>query len=183
MWCAQAALEQLDLDELVIVPTARPPHRELAGDPGAEVRAEMCRAAVEGLERCSVSVCELDRPGPSYTVDTLRQLAASRPHDRLRLIVGADAALGFGDWHEPQAILALAGLAVAGRAGVRDGAIVDAVRAAVGADVPVRVFPMPRIDVSSTEVRARVAAGRSIRWLVPEPVAAIIARRRLYGLS
>lgn len=147
------------------------------------MRAELCRAAVEGDDRFAVSTVEIERPGPSYTVDTLRSLSASRPNDRFVLVAGADAALGFGDWREPRTILALAGLAVAGRGGVRDQAVLDAVRGAAGDSAPVRIFPMSRIDVSSTEIRNRVAAGLPVRYLVPDRVADLIAARRLYGLS
>ena len=92
--CAQEALVQLALDRVILVPTYKPPHKEVVDDPGPEVRLELCRLAVEGDERLGVCDREVLRPGPSYTVDTLRAIHAADPGDDLTFIVGGDVAQG-----------------------------------------------------------------------------------------
>lgn len=177
--CAQDARAQLGLDRVLLMPVHTPPHKDAVDDPGCEVRFEMCRAAAAGDSRLEVSRLELDRGGPSWTVDTLREIHASAPGDELTFIVGGDQAHGLPTWREPAAILALAVLAVA----EREGIIREDVRAHLGELAPpgrLMFFDMPRIDVSSSDVRRRVATGRPIRHLVPDRVAALIAERGLY---
>ena len=179
--CAQEARSQLGLDRVVLMPVHTPPHKAAVDDPGGEVRLEMCRAAADGDPGLEVSRLELDRGGPSYTVDTLRAIHASAPGDELTFIVGGDQAQGLPTWREPAAILALAVLAVA----EREGIVREDVRARLDELAPagrLAFFDMPRIDVSSSDVRRRVAAGRPIRHLVPDRVAALIAKRGLYRL-
>lgn len=177
--CAQEARAQLGLDRVVLMPVHTPPHKEAVGDPGAEVRLAMCRAAAEGDPGLVVSRLELDRGGPSWTVDTLRAIHEGTPGDELTFIVGGDQAQGLPTWREPAAILELAVLAVA----EREGIVREDVRARLdGLAPPERLvfFDMPRIDVSSSDVRRRVAAGRPIRHLVPDAVVALITERSLY---
>lgn len=179
---AQEACAQLGLDRVVLVPAGTPPHKEVEADPGAEVRLELCAAAIAGVEGLAVSRVELDRAGPSYTADTLREIHGSASEDDLTFIVGGDQAQGLPTWREPGQVLALAELAVAERAGVRREDIRTRL-AGLAAPERVRFFDMPRLDVSSSDVRRRVAAGRPIRWLVPDAVAALIAARGLYRAS
>jgi nicotinate-nucleotide adenylyltransferase len=177
--CAQEALWQLDLDIVVLVPAAVPPHKEIEADPGAEARLALCEAAVARDDRFAVSRIELDRAGPSYTVDTLREIHATAPGDDLTFIVGGDMAASLPQWREPEAVLELATLAVAERAEHRRADIADRLSALRGGD-RIRFFSMPRLDVSSTEIRDRVRAGRPIRYLVPDDVARLIGARGLY---
>ena len=160
------------------MPVGEAPHREVEADPGAEVRLEMCERAVAGDGRFRVSRTEIERPGRSYTVDTLRELAAGV--ERLVLVLGSDQAATLASWSRPEELLRLAEVAVAEREERRR----DDVRAAV-AGLPgaseMRFFDMPRIDVSSTLVRERVAVGRPIRYLVPAAVVDLIAARGLYA--
>lgn len=181
MLCAQAAVEQLGLDRLLFVPTAAPPHKEIADDPGAEVRATLVEAAVAGDARFAVSRLELLRDGPSYTVDTLRDLRAEDPERELTLIIGGDMALSFHTWREPESIVKLARLGVVEREEIDDDTIRRALSGLGGAQVD--YFSMIRCDISSTLVRTRAAAGASLRYLVPEAVAALIESRQLYRLS
>lgn len=181
MLCAQAAVEQLGLDRLLFVPTAAPPHKEIADDPGAEVRATLVEAAVAGDARFAVSRLELLRDGPSYTVDTLRDLRAEDPDRELTLIIGGDMALSFHTWREPESIVKLARLGVVEREEIDDDTIRRALSGLGGAQVD--YFSMIRCDISSTLVRTRAAAGASLRYLVPEAVAALIESRQLYRLS
>lgn len=177
--CAQEAHDQLHLDRVVLMPTGEPPHKEVAADPGAEARYELCRLAVAGDERFEVSRLEVDREGRSYTVDTLRALHEQRSQDDITFIAGGDMARSLPDWREPETILSLATLGVAERAADRRAAIADAIRPLRGSE-RVRFFEMPRIDVSSSLVRERVAAGRPIRYLVPDAVAEAIDRNGWY---
>jgi nicotinate-nucleotide adenylyltransferase len=179
--CAQEAYDQLGLDRVVLMPAGTPPHKAVAADPGAEARWELCRLAVGGDERLDVSRLELDRPGRSWTVDTLRALHDESPQDDLTFIVGGDMARSLPTWREPEAVLELATLAVAERAGAEREAIRGELHALRGAsDERVRFFQMPRIDVSSSLVRERVAAGRPVRYLVPDAVADAIAEHAWY---
>jgi nicotinate-nucleotide adenylyltransferase len=176
---AQEALDQLDLERVVLLPVAVPPHKEAREDPGAAARVELCRLAVAGDERLGVSTLEVDRGGASYTVDTLRELHELEPEHDLTFIVGGDMAQSLPAWREPEAILALAQLAVAEREGVRREDIARRLEPLHHGD-RVAFFDMPRIDISSSAIRRRVAEGRPIRYLVPDPVADAIARRSLY---
>jgi nicotinate-nucleotide adenylyltransferase len=176
---AQEALDQLDLDRVVFMPVAEPPHKEAREDPGAVARVDLCRLAVAGDDRLAVSTLEVDRGGASYTVDTLRVLHDLEPEHDLIFIVGGDMAQSLPAWREPEAVLALAPLAVAEREGVRREDIARRLEPLHPGDRLV-FFDMPRIDVSSSAIRRRVADGRPIRYLVPDAVAAAIAERGLY---
>jgi nicotinate-nucleotide adenylyltransferase len=179
--CAQDAYAELGLDRVLLVPVHTPPHKEAPGDPGPEHRVELCRLAVAGDARLAVSRAEADVPGRSYTVDTLRRLHDQCPEDHLTFIVGADMARSLPQWREPEAVLALAELGVAGRDGLSREPILSALSGLPGAAGRVRFFDMPRVDVSSTLVRERVAAGRPVRYLVPDAVAEYIGAHGLYA--
>ena len=179
---AQEALAQLGLDKVVLMPVALPPHKELEDDPGPEERFELCRLAVAKDERLEVSRLELDRGGASYTADTLREVHARSPGDELVFVVGGDNAQGLPGWREPEAVLELATLAVAEREGIRRADVAERLAPLHGGDGVV-FFDMPRIDISSSEIRRRVRAGRPIRYLVPDDVARIIGARGYYRSS
>ena len=181
MVCAQEALAGLGLDRVLLLPVNTPPHKRLEHDPGAGHRLELCRLAAAGADGIEVSSLEADRPGPSFTIDTLRSLHERDPGDELTFIVGADQALGLPEWREPAAVLELAELGVAGREGVSEADVLDTLEALPGAAARVRFFSMPRIDVSSSMIRVRVAEERPVRWLVPDAVAAYIAEHGLYA--
>ena len=179
--CAQEAQAQLGLDRVVLMPAGIPPHKDVAADPGAQARFDLCQLAIDGDERFAVSRLELDRPGRSYTVDTLRVLHDESPQDDLTFIVGGDMARSLPSWREPEAVLALATVAVAERAGVAREDVRGELRPLrAAADGRVRFFDMPRLDVSSSQVRERVATGQPIRYLVPDAVAAAIAEHGWY---
>ena len=177
--CGQEARAALGLDEVVLMPVASPPHKPLADDPGPEARLEMCRRAAGDADWLGVSDVEVRRGGASYTADTLAELREARPGDELTWIAGGDMALSLPGWHEPERILSLARFAVAERQETRREEIERALSDLTGKDSVV-FFDMPRIDVSSSEVRARVAAGRPVRWLVPDAVARYVEERGLY---
>jgi nicotinate-nucleotide adenylyltransferase len=178
--CAQEAYAQLRLDLVIWIPVFEPPHKEVEADPGVDHRIELCRLAIGEDPRFAVSRIEADVPGRSYTVDTLRRLNESSPEDDLTFIVGGDMAQALPTWHEPEAVLELATLGVAEREGVRRADITDRLAGLAGTD-RIRFFDMPRLDISSSMIRRRIASSRPIRYLVPEAVEAYIAEEGLYA--
>ncbi len=175
-----AALDQLDLDLLLVFPTGQPWHRAVAAsDP--EHRLAMARLAFAGLDRVQVDEAELRRNGPTYTVDTLDALRRNHPEADLFLILGQDHALNLRRWHRWQHVLEMATLCVVGRD--ESGLPADRdVRAHRAASTPGRshMLRWPRMEVSATDIRRRVAAGKDISGLVPAGVARYIADHKLY---
>ena len=164
------------------MPVGEAPHKAIEHDPGPDVRARLCELAVDGDARLSVSRAEVERAGPSYTVDTLRLLVGRAPGDELTLILGADQAARLASWREPEAVLSLARVAVAEREGLEHEAVLRRIHRLGGAD-RVAFFAMPRVDISSSLIRERAASGRPIRYLVPHKVADYVEDRGLYGAS
>ena len=168
---AECARETLALDRVVFVPARVPPHRAPKRPSPADVRVRLLRAALYGTG-FTVSTLELSRPGPSYTVDTLE--AMKTRSDGLWLLLGADSLLDLPSWRDPDGILAHARLAVAARPGF------------VPRRIPARIarrvdwLPNAPVDISSRDLRRRVAAGRSIRFLVPDRVARLVETLGLY---
>lgn len=177
--CARYAYRQLELRRVLLMPVNSPPHKLVDDDPGPEHRLEMCRLAVAGDYRLLGSSLEVRRPGPSYTVDTLRAIHASDPSLELTFILGGDVASTLPAWREPEAILELARLAIAERDGAGREQIREAL-APLGAEERISFLEMPHIEVSSSLVRERVAAGLPIRHLVSGGVAEYIHKERLY---
>jgi nicotinate-nucleotide adenylyltransferase len=179
---AQEAHAQLGLDFVELVPVHTPPHKAIDDDPGPQRRLELCRLAVGDDPRFVVSGREVERGGTSYTVDTLREIHAEHPEDALTFIAGGDMAAILPSWREPAAILDLAQIAVAERVGVRRADVLERV-ASLGAAATARIefFSLPRIDISSSEVRRRVGAGEPIRFLVPDAVVAAVEQHGLYA--
>jgi nicotinate-nucleotide adenylyltransferase len=155
--------EALELDEVRLVIARRQPLKESGHDAEVEHRAEMVERAVRGDARLRADRSELTREGPSYTVETLRALRAERPEAELVLLLGADTALTVDRWREPEELWRLCRVETFAREGIGEAGI-----------------QVPRVDISSTAVRARVRAGRSIRYWVPDAVADYIATHRLY---
>jgi nicotinate-nucleotide adenylyltransferase len=178
--CAQEALVQLELEKVVFMPVGQAPHRELQDDPGAEARLEMVELAVGDDARFATSRAELDRPGPSYTADTLRDLRSKAPDDELFLILGGDQAAALQGWHEPETVLSLATVAVVERTNWSRNAIGIKIGRLPGAE-RIRYLDMPVMQVSSSAIRRRVAEGLPIRYLVPDKVANYIGTNGLYG--
>lgn len=174
---ASDAFEQLQLDRLFLVPAATQPLKAgMASTPASE-RLEMTRLLVEGDGRFEVSSLEVERGGLSFTVDTLMHFATRYPTAERFLLLGADVLGSFGQWREPDRILELASLVLLERQS--EAGVMPAVLRNAG----VRRLPTRRIDVSSTEIRDRVRAGKSIRGFLPEAVASYIERRGLYRES
>jgi nicotinate-nucleotide adenylyltransferase len=180
MVCASEARAQLSLDRVLLVPTGMPPHKPMDDEPGAMHRLQMCRLAVgEHREWLEVSAIEINRDGPSYTVDTLAEIHATHPGDDLTFIVGGDMAWSLPDWHQPEAILEFASVAVAERTGARREEVRVRLAGMAGAH-RISYIDVPRLDISSSALRRRVREGRPIDYLVADAVADYIDQRRLY---
>jgi nicotinate-nucleotide adenylyltransferase len=178
--CAQEARLQLGLERVTLVPVGDPPHRELEEDPGPEARLEMTELAAAGDPHLAVSRIELDRPGPSYTADTLAALRQSSPEDELVLILGGDQAAALPFWHSPERVLELAEVAAVERVNWPREEIVRSLDGLAGAE-RLQFVHIPLIEISSSDLRRRAAAGQPLRYLVPGPVEALIAERGLYS--
>lgn len=176
---AHAALSELGVERVLLIPAGIAPHKQRDQDPGADHRLRMCKLLAASDSRLEVSRLELDRPGPSYTVDTLRSIRTTDPDAELTLIVGADMAQALATWREPREILRLARLAVAERDGVSRAAVQSTMRS-VDPDARIVFLGMDPQPVSSSQVRARVAAHEPVDALVGGPVARYIAEQGLY---
>ncbi len=171
---AQEVRKGLGLDCVLLVPVSVPPHKQTARVTPAALRLEMVRAAVADAPGLDVSGIELEREGPSYTVDTLRRLSDERPGTDLTFIVGADQLAEMAGWKDPEEISALASLAVMNRG---DVAPVEPDWDLTLKWTAVSVTPL---DVPSTEIRRMVGEGRPVGHLVPAEVLRIIEREKLY---
>ena len=169
---AQDAIEGLPLDVVLFVPAHVPPHKQHEPVTPAAVRLQMLKAALAGDTRYRISDVELRRAGPSYTVDTLRELHDAASGDQLFLLLGVDQVREFSTWREPSEVQRLARLVMLTRTGIE---------AVPASGIVHETVAVTRVDISSTLVRQRVTAGRSIRHLVPDAVAQIIAAERLYS--
>jgi nicotinate-nucleotide adenylyltransferase len=173
---ARAALEALALDAVRLVVASTQPFKEGRHAAPAADRLRMVELAVDGVDGLVADGRELARPGPSYTIDTLRELRSEAADTELVLLMGSDTAAGFGRWREPEAIRAIAKIAVFRRPGTADG--VAASPAGHGGDVEIAV---PHLEISSTVIRERAAAGRSLAGWVHPAVADYIVASQLYG--
>ena len=171
---AREALEQLDLDAIWFVPAHRSPFKAEHDSSPPEDRYDMVVRAIRDEVDFDVSRIEIDRDAPSYMVDTLRLLTDAEPTAQWTLLLGADQWTSFDRWRDPSGIAALARIAVMARDGV------DGSHAAAAHAVPWIEVPVPRIDISSSTVRKRVASGRTVRHMIPEAVRAFIESKELY---
>lgn len=182
------ACEQLDLAHVRLIPLAQAVHRDQPQAPAA-LRLEMLEAATAGQPRLQIDDRELRREGPSYTVDTLRSLCAEMPDTGLCLLLGEDAFAGFPAWRAPAEILQLANIVVLQRPGHElpdDPALEQLLKAhrtdnlMPGRSGQILFCPVTQLEIAAKDIRTRVAAGRSIDYLVPPAVAALIAEHGLY---
>ena len=175
---ATDAIETLRLDRLVLIPAHEQPLKAGVVRASSGDRLEMVRRLAGDDPRFGVDSIEIDRSGLSYTVDTLAEYAARQPAAERFFLVGADVMDSFGQWREPDKVLELAQMVVLQRsAGDGEGRV--PARFARGSRPP-QVLRTRTIDISSTEIRARIGAGRSIRGFVPDAVAEYIADAGLY---
>jgi nicotinate-nucleotide adenylyltransferase len=180
---AEQAREQGQLDQVWFIPAARPPHKREDELTRFDYRAEMLSLAIAGNPAFQILELEKERPGPSYTVDTLTELRRRTPAADFWLLIGSDTLEDLGSWHERQRVPELAGLLVMPRPG---HAVPDVERArrelgvTLGAELRMHVLEVPQIDISSRDLRRRAAAGRSLRYLLPRAVEVYIREKHLY---
>ena len=175
---ARAAVESCSLSRLVIVPAGEPWQKSGRRISAASERLEMVKLAVANQQGVDVSALEVDRCGPSYTVDTLASLSGLYPGAEFLLVLGADVLARFLHWHRPRRILELAQIVAARRPAAKGMEGLDDVATQLGSRLS--WLPMPPIDISSTDIRRRVVAGSVIRGLVPPAVEEFIRQRSLY---
>ncbi|HYM52257.1 MAG TPA: nicotinate-nucleotide adenylyltransferase [Candidatus Dormibacteraeota bacterium] len=180
LWLATMAADALELDRVLFMPAAQPPHKRRGEVSSAAERLLLTRIAIDGDPTFALSPIEMERPGPSFTVDSVEELLRLYPDVRLYLLMAADALAGIDTWREPERLLALVEWAVGPRAGsgLPDR---DELRRRFGAAAArIHLLEGPTLDVSASEIRRRVAAGQAIRYLVPRAVEELIIERGLY---
>ncbi len=181
---AEEAAEVLGLERVLFVPAGEPPHKPGRAITPVADRLAMVELAIAGNERFGVDRREIDRPGPSYTVDTLVSLHAQRDAGGAApdptLVLSAEAFLGLMSWREPRRVLELARIVVAPRDGYPDAGPNFLARHLPDLADRATFLDAPRLRLSSSELRGRAANGRSLRYLVPDAVAAYIGDHGLY---
>lgn len=171
---AQDALEELGLDRVRFVPAQASPFKTEDRETSPSERLAMVEAAIAGHDDFELCRDELDRPAPSYTIDTVRALRAAEPEVELTLLIGVDQWASLARWRDPLELATLARLAVLAREGQ------DPTQVHPGLEVDWMQVDVTRIDISSSQIRARRRAGRSIRYLVPDAVRTLIESKGLY---
>ncbi|MGG1573554.1 nicotinate-nucleotide adenylyltransferase [Fictibacillus sp. NRS-1165] len=170
---AQEALAAFSLDRVVWLPANHPPHKELISGVSSEDRMELVRAAIQGNSKFSLSLIEFERQGPSYTIDTIRELKKREPAHDYFFIIGGDMADSLSTWRgidELSRLVTFIGIN-------RSGHPLDECNNPYG----VQMIEVPLFDVSSTLIRKRIAAGENTKYLIPDAVRNMIEVKGLYG--
>ena len=177
---AERCRDELQLDEVWFIPAGSPPHKQGRVSTPAKARMAMVEFAVSGFPEFRVSRIELERVGPSYTVQTLEQVRASAPSREVFLLMGADSIAELVTWKDPARILELAQVVAVNRAGEKpDLSSLNELMQQTGRTV--RTIEMPAMGISASEIRSRVALKQSIRFLTPRPVEMYIRQNNLYA--
>ncbi len=180
---AEQCREQGKLDQVWFVPAARPPHKQEQPLTSFDRRAEMLALAVAGQPAFQVHDLERRRAGPSYTVDTLTEIHEQHPKDDLLLLIGSDVLPDLAYWREPQRIVSLARLLVVARLGWPTWSadkLGEALQLPATEILPFQEIHAPLIDISSRDLRSRIARRQSVRYLVPRAIEAYIEAHHLY---
>ncbi len=180
LWLACLAADAMGLERVWFMPAAQPPHKQGRPMSRAADRLEMTRRAIEGDSLFGLTTIEMERPGPSYTVDSVRQLGREQPNQTVFLVMAADSLEQIDTWREPDQLLRLCEWVIGPRPGVAlpDRSRLEA-RFGAAAD-RIHLLDGPSLDVSASEIRERVAMGTIIRYLVPRSVEELIEARGLY---
>jgi nicotinate-nucleotide adenylyltransferase len=177
LFAAEEARDELALEKIVFIPTGTPPHKTYKGMAAARDRYEMTLLAIAGNDGFDISKIETDRPGMSYTLDTLKAMRDLYPSRGLFFITGMDAVLDIVKWRAPFEISRLCTIVVVKRPGYGN----DELEKLPGEiKNSLRVIGAPMLDISATEIRRRVREGRGVRYLMPEAVRAHIRKKNLY---
>ncbi|HET6744602.1 MAG TPA: nicotinate-nucleotide adenylyltransferase [Candidatus Limnocylindria bacterium] len=180
LWLATLAADELHLDRVLFMPAAQPPHKRRPGMSSITERLLMTRLAITGNEAFELSTVEVGRSGPSYTIDSIQELLQTYAGARLFLLMAADSLARIDTWREPDRLLSLIEWAVGPRPGTV-AADAAQLRERFGASASrIHLLSGPALDVSATEIRRRVAAGRAIKYLVPQAVEEMILATGLY---
>jgi nicotinate-nucleotide adenylyltransferase len=182
---AEQGREQGRLDEVWFVPAAHPPHKEEPDLTRFEQRVEMLALAIAGNPAFRIDELEKERPGPSYTADTLAELRRRHPAHEFLLLIGSDTLLDLPHWYQPLRVLEHAGLLVMmrpGSAALTAEQLRERLYLADGTPLRLEMIQTPQIDISSRDLRRRAAAGRSLRYFLPRAVECYIHEKRLYKL-
>ena len=184
---ARAARERLGLDRMILIPSAHPPHKPSADLTDASHRVAMSKLAVEGESDLEVSDCEVRRTGPSYTIDTVAEFRDRfGPDADLIWLIGADTLGELAGWHRVEDLVDACRVVTLARPGWESPDI-EPLRSRLSGEQIARLcddhIDTPRIDISATDIRRRLADGKSVRWLVPEPVHQYVVGHGLYGTS
>jgi len=171
---AQKSIEQIGLDRVIMVPSKNPPHKTTRGIPDADTRYKMVELAIQGEENLEVSRVEIERDGPSYTIDTIIEM--KKVYDDLVFIVGADNLVKIETWKEPEKLLKSCPFVIAPRGGYKKADFDDKIFD--GKDL--RFLDMDEISISSTKIRERIMDGESINSMVPSAVVDYILSKGLY---
>jgi len=180
---AEQCREQARLDQVRFIPAARPPHKQERELTPFAQRAEMLSLAIAGQPAFAIDELEKDRPGPSYTADTLEQIKSRQPDAEVSLVLGADSLHDLPQWYQPMRVAELAEILVVPRL---DWTTLSAdelrkkLHLAAGVALRLQVIQMPTIGISSSDLRKRTAEGRSLRYQVPRAVEAYIHDKALY---
>lgn len=180
LWLGCLAADTMGLEQVLFMPAAQPPHKLGRPMSAASDRLAMTRLAIDDDPLFRLTTIEMERPGPSYTIDSVRQLVEAEPDGTLMLIMAADSLEQIGDWRQPDELLQLCEWVVGPRPGA---AMPDPSRleARFGAAAErIHLLDGPSLDVSASEIRQRVATGKIIRYLVPRSVEQLIEARGLY---
>lgn len=176
---AEAARDQLRLDRVEFIPASDPPHKPDAAVSRAQHRLRMVEIAVSGSDHFVVNQCELDRPGPSFTADTLAQIQSARPGDVLHFVVGGDSLRDLPTWRDPERIVSLTRLAVIRRPGAEFD-LAELERGIPGIQARTDFLDAPLIDIASRTLREAIRGGRSVRYLIPDLVIEYVESNALY---
>jgi nicotinate-nucleotide adenylyltransferase len=181
LWLATLAADALGLERVLFMPAAQPPHKRGQPMSAAEDRLELTGRAIDGDPLFELCTIEMERPGPSYTVDSLIELRARYgPGTSLILVMAADSLVQIDTWRDPERILELAEWAIGPRPGTPMPHASTLTERFGAAASRIHRLDGPGLDVSASEIRRRVASGRAIRYLVPPAVEELITLRRLY---
>lgn len=177
---ASEAVDQLKLDRLLWVLTANPPHKLKQPISAMNLRLQMVQAAISGSQKFELSRVEIDRPGPHYAADSIRLLQEQFPQDGLFYLMGGDSLRDLPSWYKPQELVErVSGLGVMRR----PGASIDTAEletALPGISAKVQFFETPRLDISSSDIRQRIAACRPYRYFLLPAVYELVQKHRLY---
>lgn len=177
---AEAAYQDFELDQVFFIPNRVSPHKLNDKVTPPELRCEMLERAIVGNSHFTLSRLEIDRNGPSYTVDTLNELKNCYPDAELFFITGSDVLSHITSWHQPAEVLSLAHWIGVSRPGFEAGELIEHLSRQYPMARGVHWMDIPHLDISSTVIRKRVEEGQSIRYLLPDPVWQLINEKELY---